>query len=138
MSKKKKKSKSKKSKKSAKAENAARKPETAEDHLRAAESRTAVAANVAWMLALMSTLLAEAIGLICRTYTSFVAQIDLLTVLSGILLLVAVVSGCITLIMIPIVYNFSKVKPPMFITQVAVIAGVLPLAALVLQYLQDN
>jgi len=131
VSKKKKKSKPKK-----KATSARHKTETAADHLRAAESRSAVAANVAWMLALMSTLIAEAIGLMCRWYTSFVEPVELLTLLSGILLLVAVVSGTVTLLMIPVVYSFSKTRPPMFITQVAVIAGVLPLAVVVVQFLR--
>ena len=85
----------------------------------------------------MATLIAEGIGLICRWYTSFVQPVELLTVLSGILLLVAVVAGTVTLIMIPVVYSFSKIRPPMFITQVAVLAGVLPLAVVVMQFLRD-
>ena len=103
-----------------------------------AESRSAVAANVAWMLALISTLMAEAIGLVCRWYTAFVEPVELLTVLSAILLLVALVSGLVTLGMIPVVYKLSSLRPPAFITQLAVLAGGLPLAVVLMQYIQGQ
>ena len=106
----------------------------AEDFQQAAETRTAVAANVAWMLALMSTIAAEAIGLCCRWYTSFVEPVDLLTVLSGLMLLVAFVSGLVTLGMIPIVLKFSKLRPPMIVLQAAVLAGSLPIVVVAAQY----
>lgn len=100
------------------------------------ENRSAVAANVAWMLALISTLMAEAIGLVCRWYTTFVKPVELLTVLSGILLLVAFVSGIVTLAMIPVVHKLSRARPPQFITQLAVLAGGLPLVVVALQTLR--
>lgn len=83
----------------------------------------------------MSTLMAEALGLVCRWYTTLVEPVELLTVLSGIMLFVAVISGAMTLGMIPIVYRFNKTRPPVFIVQLAVLAGVLPMVVLILQYL---
>ena len=104
----------------------------------AAETRTAVAANVAWMLALMSTVTAEAIGLACRWYTAFVEPVELLTVLSAVMLFVAVISGTLTLFMIPVVFRFSKARPPTFILQVAILAGGLPLVVVALQMFLAN
>lgn len=104
-----------------------------QDIQQAAETRTAVAANVAWMLALMSTVTAEAIGLACRWYTTLVEPVELLTVLSAVMLLVAVISGVLTLFMIPVVFKFSKVRPPTIILQIAILAGGLPIVVLVLQ-----
>lgn len=102
----------------------------------AAETRTAVASNVAWMLSLMSTLAAEAIGLVCRWYTSFVEPVELLTIFSGVMLFVAGISGLLTLLMIPVVFHFNKVRPPRFIVQVAVLAGGLPLIVIAAQILR--
>lgn len=124
------------SKKKSKKKKAKQKKQSVPAHLQeAAETRTAVATNVAWMLSLMSTLMAEGIGLICRWYTALVEPVDLLTVLSRIMLFVALISGIVTLIMIPLVYRFNKTKPPAFIVQLAVLAGGLPLAVLLIQYL---
>lgn len=112
---------------------------TVAPHLQeAAESRTAVAATVAWMLSLMATLMAEALGLICRYYTAFVEPVELLTVLSSIMLFVALIAGLVTLCMIPVVFKFSKVRPPGFIVQLAVIAGGLPVIVVVVQYLRGT
>lgn len=99
----------------------------------AAESRTAVAANVAWMLSLLSTIAAEVIGLVCRWYTVLVEPVDVLTVLSGVMLFVALIAGIVTLAMIPLVLKFNKKRPPSGLIRIALVAGVLPMVALVLQ-----
>ena len=131
MSKKSKKTKKKATKAQLKQRRGASQPE---DYQQAAESRSAVAANVAWMLSLMSTVTAEAIGLCCRWYTSFVEHVDLLKVLSGIMLLVAFVSGLVTLALIPIVLKFNKLRPPAIVLQTALLAGGLPIIVVVAQY----
>lgn len=82
----------------------------------------------------MATLMAEAMGLVCRWYSTFVEPVELLTVLSGIMLFVAVLSGFITLVMIPVVYRVSETRPPFFIVQVAAIAGALPIVVVLLQF----
>lgn len=98
------------------------------------ESKTAVAANVAWMLSLMSTILAEAIGLACRWYTTLVEPIELLAVLSGVMLFVALISGISTLALIPVVLRVGKTRPPGSLIQIALFAGALPMLVIGLQY----
>ena len=100
----------------------------------AAEKKTVIAANVAWMLSLMSTLAAEVIGLTCRWYTTLVEPIELLTVLSGVMLFVALIAGILTLILIPIVLRLGKTRPPSAIVQIALFAGALPILVIGLQY----
>lgn len=102
----------------------------------AAETRSAVAATVAWMLSLMSTITAEVLGLACRWYTVLVEPSDLLTVLSTVMLFVAVIAGGITLLLTPVVLRIAKTRPPQSVVQVAVFAGVLPLIAVALQQLK--
>jgi hypothetical protein len=116
-----------------------RKTKPVPTHLQeAAEDRTAVAANVAWMLSLMSTLTAETLGLVCRWYTILVEPVDLLTVLSTVMLFVAVVSGIVTLIMTPIVLRSARTRPPSVIVRVAIFAGGLPLVVVVFQYFMQS
>lgn len=131
MSKKKKKSKGKQRK--GESQSGPRRLKTQASIQEAAENRTAVAANVAWMLSLMSTVAAEGIGLACRWYTSLVEPVELLTVLSGVMLFVAVISGTLTLVMIPVVLKFSKARPPAIIVQIAVVAGALPILVVFLR-----
>lgn len=102
-------------------------------HQRAADSRTAVAATVAWMLALMATVLAEVLGLACQLYTVVVEDLEVVRVLATVMLLVALLAGLITLVMIPIVLRVAEKRPPRVIVLLAVLAGSLPLAVIVLQ-----
>ena len=78
------------------------------DLVEAAESRTAMAANVAWSLTLMSTIAAEALGFICQAYAKFVNNIDVLRALGAIMLFVALASGVVTLILTPVVLKVSQ------------------------------
>lgn len=103
---------------------------------RAAEGRTAEAATVAWMLSLMATILAEVVGMLCRWFTVLVEANERLQLLSVVMLFVALLAGIITLVMTPVVLRLSKVRPPSAIIQLAVVAGVLPLVAVVLRSLQ--
>lgn len=109
------------------------KRDTPKELQEAAESRTAVAANVAWMLSLLSTIAAEVIGLVCRWYTVLVEPVDILTVLSGVMLFVALIAGVVTLGMIPLVLKFNKKRPPSGLIRIALVAGSLPMVALALQ-----
>ena len=101
----------------------------------AAETRTAVAATVGWMLALMSTLTAEGIGLLCRWYTVLVEPQEVLTVISLVMLFVALISGLLTVGLIPVVLRVAKTRPPRVIVQVALIAGLLPVGVVLVQFL---
>ena len=86
----------------------------------------------------MATLMAETLGLACRWYTAFVEPVELLTVLSSIMLFVALIAGMVTLVLIPVVYKFSKTRPPGFIVQLAVVAGGLPAIVVLVQYFKGT
>ena len=101
------------------------------DHQRAAESRTAVAATVAWMLALMATVFAEVLGLACQLYTVIGEDLDVVRMLATVMLLVACLAGLITLGMIPIVLRVAEKRPPRVIVLLAAMAGSLPLLVIV-------
>ncbi len=100
---------------------------------RAAESRTAVAATVAWMLALMATVFAEVLGLTCQLYTRMAENLAVVRVLATVMLFVACLAGLITLVMTPIVLHVAEKRPPRMIVLVAVLAGSLPLLVIILQ-----
>ncbi len=99
----------------------------------AAESRTAVAATVAWMLALMATVLAELLGLTCQLYTILVENLEVLRVLGTVMLFVALLAGFITLALVPIVLRVAQRRPPRSIVVFSLVVGILPLVALALQ-----
>lgn len=103
------------------------------DLQRAAESRTAVAATVAWMLALVATVLAEVLGLACQLYSVLVEASDLMRVLAAVMLYVACLAGLVTLVMIPIVLHVAQHPPPRVILRVAAVAGSLPWMVIVLE-----
>ena len=94
-----------------------------------------MATMVVWTLSLMSTITAEAIGLTCRWYTIRVEPVDLLTVMSSVMLFVALISGTITLGLIPVVLRVAKTRPPPLILKVAIVAGCLPIGTIALQYI---
>ncbi len=96
-------------------------------HRPGAESRTAVAATVAWMLALMATVSAEVLGLACQLYTVIGEDHAIIRVLATVMLLVACLAGLITLVMIPIVLQVAEKRPPRVIVLLAAMAGSLPL-----------
>ena len=52
----------------------------------------------------------------------------------SVMLLVAFLSGLLTLALIPVVLRVSKTRPPALIIQVALVAGCLPAAVLAIQY----
>ena len=101
----------------------------------AAESRSELAAKVAWSLTLLSTLAAEAMGFVCQLYVRFAEPVTLLQVLGGVMLFVALVAGVVTLLLTPLVLKLAKTRPPSSIVLTAIVAGVLPLVVVVFQYL---
>ncbi|MDG2384020.1 MAG: hypothetical protein P8N76_20275 [Pirellulaceae bacterium] len=96
------------------------------------ESRTAVAATVAWMLALMSTIAAECSGIFVRILLMTNDASDRLRVLSTTLLLVAFLSGTITLILTPVASRLRRTAPPRSIVIIAYIMGIVPLITIAL------
>jgi hypothetical protein len=88
---------------------------------------------VLWMLSLMATIMAEVAGLVCRIYTLAVAEVELIRVLGGVMLLVALLAGVVTLGMIPIAWRLANTKPPRSMVVFASVAGAVPMIAVILQ-----
>ena len=84
------------------------------------------AATVAWMLTLMSTLSAEALGLVTRGL-ALGGGSERLQVLSGTLLLVAVLSGVILLVLTGITLRVRRNPPPRPIVVLSIVSGCLPM-----------
>ena len=97
------------------------------------ESRGAVAANVLWMLSLMATLAAEAVGVACQVYYAVVDQAEIIRVMGSVMLAVAFLCGLATLVLIPVVLKVTKTRPPSLIVQVAALAGILPIVTLAIR-----
>ena len=94
--------------------------------------------TVAWTLALMSTLTAESLGVLCQLYVRFVGENQVLLVLGAVMLFVALTSGCVTLLLTPLASRIAKTPPPKLIVQVAYLAGALPIVTLLLQYVSQR
>ena len=92
-----------------------------------------MAANVGWMLSLMATLIAEAIGLVCRWHTVFAEPIPMISLLSGVMLFVALISGLVTLVMIPVVLKVNSQRPPSALIQISIFAALLPMVVILFQ-----
>ena len=96
------------------------------------ESRTAEAVTVAWMLSFLATIAAECGGIFVRILMMMNDTSDRLQVLSTTLLLVAFLSGAITLILTPVVLSLRRSAPPRAIVIAACTMGFVPLATLIL------
>jgi hypothetical protein len=99
----------------------------------AIESRSAVAAAVLWMLSLLATVIAEVMGVLFRGYMLWFGETDLLKLLGGAMLFIALLAGMVTLAMTPIVLQLSRTKPPRVLVVFAGMAGILPIMAVVMQ-----
>ena len=103
------------------------------EYQREAESRTAVAATVAWMLALMATVFAEVLGLACQLYMVIGENLEVVRMAASVMLFVACLAGLITLVMIPIVLHVAEKQPPRVIVLLAAMVGSLPLFVILWQ-----
>jgi hypothetical protein len=79
------------------------------------------------MLSLLATLIAQIVGILIRLLMMQVGDSPRLRVLSGTLLLVAVLAGLTTLLLTPVTLKFRRVPPPRPIVVSAVIIGLIPL-----------
>jgi hypothetical protein len=96
------------------------------------EARQAEFVTVAWMLAMLATLSAEVVGIIARLVMIAESVTAPLQMLSGTMLIVAFVSGVVTLVLTPVVLRIRKVAPPRPIIAAACVIGVIPVATLVM------
>lgn len=97
------------------------------------ETRAADAATVFWMLTVMATLLAEVTMLIATALLRMGQENPLLYALREVLLLIAVISGVLSLVTIPMVLKSRRVPPPMPVMIVAVVIGLLPVVTLLIK-----
>ena len=97
-----------------------------------AESRQAEFVTVAWMLAMLSTLAAEVVGIVVQLLIIAESATPPLRLLSGTMLIVAFVSGFVTLGLTPVVLKVRKVAPPRPIIAAACVIGIIPIATMVI------
>lgn len=102
------------------------------------ESRAAEAVTVAWMLCFLATVLAEALGLLTRMAMAFGVEMAAIRVLSITLLLVALLSGLVTLVLTPVAIKLRRHAPPRPVIIMACVTGILPLLTLVLLSLRGG
>lgn len=95
-------------------------------------STTAELTTVAWMLAMLSALLSEVLGILIRLLSVQFGASHRLELLSNVLLLVALVAGLVTLVLTPITLHVRSIRPPSVITISAVVIGAIPLVTVVL------
>ena len=83
-----------------------------------------------WMTALLATVVGEAGVLVIRSVFVVAEPFPALKLLSGLLLLIACVTGVLCLALLPLVLRWRKVPPPIAITRFAIVASLLPWATL--------
>lgn len=98
------------------------------------ESRAAVAITVVWMLACFSTLagMAVVLGLVglMRCFPAAAGQRHPLVPVAGTLLMVALITGGVNLLLMPLSRYLQQMPPPRAIVWLSLLAGILPLGLL--------
>lgn len=95
-------------------------------------SQAAEVTTVAWMLSMVSALVSEVLGILIRLLNVQIGPSRRLELLSGVLLLVAFLTGLATLVLTPITLRVRSVAPPRVIVISAVVIGAIPLATVLL------
>lgn len=99
------------------------------------EDRASVAVTVAWMLTVLCAAGAEilaGIGYAVVIMGPTPGQVHPLAPFPGLMLLIAVITGIVSLVLTPIVYLVQRGAIPRAITTVAMIVGLLPLVTITL------
>lgn len=103
------------------------------------ESRQSVAVTVAWMLSLLVTLAAELIAIPATILVKVNPQPAVKGIstanVADLFLFLALVTGLITVAMVPLVNRVRDVPPPRSVTIAALIAGAIPPITIVLRWL---
>ena len=96
------------------------------------EERSAEAATIGWMLTTLATLVALLCSLgaflLVRTFENPPPSLELLP---GLLLVVASMSGLVSVGLTPLVVRLRKVQPPTAITRGAVVLGAFPIVLMI-------
>ncbi len=115
-----------------------------------AETRTAEAATIAWMLSTMVTVLAAVVSLVSLALILVFAEEQEIAnqaeeqklaiqqaALPGFILFIGIITGIICLVLTPVVYQVRRVPPPRSVAIFAVAVGLTPMATwLVLKAIQ--
>lgn len=99
------------------------------------ETKSVEFLTVAWMLAVMTTLVCIVGATLARVYAEGNPGAALL---AGYLLFAAAVIGGVSLVMLAAVYRLRKVKPPPGILFFAAVVGAAPLIVLLFSWLQNR
>ena len=99
-------------------------------HEAAAETQRAESITVFWMTAVLATVVGEVGGLAARSIIVFTKPYPSLVLLSGLLLMIACVTGLVSLGLLPLVYRWRHVPPPWPIVRFAIVAAILPFVIL--------
>ena len=99
------------------------------------ETRVAEAVTVAWMLAVVSTLMAEAVIIAARWYLSLHPELVLLQAFAELIFFAALVGGLLSLGLTPLVLKVRQTPPPRGIIVLAVVVGSAPLVVLLARVL---
>jgi hypothetical protein len=94
------------------------------------EDRRAEAITVVWMLCVLATLLAEVAGGVVRLAASWAgAEVvpQTVRILPGLMLFSALLTGSLSLILLPLAYHFRRTPPPPVVTACSATVAVLPL-----------
>lgn len=94
------------------------------------ETRVADMLTVAWMLTVMQVLFFELATVAFRWYFARNPEQVQLGAFSDLLYLCAALGGCISLLLLPLVWRIRRTKPPLGITLFAAVVALLPVVAL--------
>jgi hypothetical protein len=106
-------------------------PDNEEPLLRdSGETRLADMLTICWMIAVMQVLMFEVATVAFRWYFHAHPEDKRIGAFADLLYLCAVLGGCISLLLFPIVWRVRRVKPPLPIAIFAVAIAVLPIVLL--------
>ncbi|HEY2414864.1 MAG TPA: hypothetical protein VGI40_21645 [Pirellulaceae bacterium] len=101
-----------------------------------AESRSAVALTVVWMLTCMSTavgcLVVLALRLLMLAFPTAASRVHPLGQAAGVLLFVSITTGVLCLALTPLVYRVRTAPPPRPVTIAAIAIGLAPILLAIL------
>jgi hypothetical protein len=102
------------------------------------ETKAADALTVAWMLSVMTTLMCELAWAASRQWVYLHPDQPQMAMFCQLLFFSALVTGGVSLLIIPFVYRLRRLLPPRGITVFAAIVGAAPWVVLLCQMLFDR
>jgi hypothetical protein len=102
-----------------------------------AEDRRAEAITVCWMLTTLITFFAEMLNVALNVYV-WNATLDAdaarpWQLMADVALFTAIITGLVTLLLTPAVYQFRRARPPTAITVSVILVGLAPIMTLIIQ-----